>query len=130
LGENHTVGRTLHPLENADKSNKYPTNCIQPYSKISAKESATSDHKNIKVLAIEDPHTSLLDTVESESCSYESGSSVIIDPNKGSVDTQMNGTWQIVKSKKSHHCEITFYLKIQLTILLKQKLQNTQYCKL
>jgi hypothetical protein len=56
--------------------------------------------KNIKAMSIEDPHTALLDTVESESCNYESVSTDTLDPNKGSVDPHMNGTLQVVKSMK------------------------------
>jgi hypothetical protein len=75
---------------------------MQPDGKTPARASARSYHKNIKVLAVGDPHTALLDTVESGSSSYESVSTVKVDSNKGSVDSHMNGTWQVVKSKKSH----------------------------
>jgi hypothetical protein len=75
---------------------------MPPDGKTPAGASATSYHKNIKVTALGDPHTALLDTVESGSSSYESVSTNTVDSNKGSVDSQMNGTWQVVKSKKSH----------------------------
>jgi hypothetical protein len=65
-------------------------------------DSATPYYKNIKVLALKDPHNALLDTVESESCIFESVSTDTVDSNKGSVDCHMNDTWQVVKSKKSH----------------------------
>jgi hypothetical protein len=35
-------------------------------------------------------------------CNYESVSTDTVDSNKGSADPRMNGTWQVVKSSKSH----------------------------
>jgi hypothetical protein len=75
---------------------------MQPDGKTPAGASATSYHKNIKVPELGDPHTALLDTVESGSSSYESVSTDTVDSSKGSVDSHMNVTWQVVKSKKSH----------------------------
>jgi hypothetical protein len=103
LGEILPVIKKLQPYEIADKISKHPDKYTQPDGKTPDGASATSFHKNIKVLALGDPHTAFLDTVESESCNYESVSNDTVDSNKGSVDSHMNGTWQVVKSKKSHH---------------------------
>jgi hypothetical protein len=73
---------------------------LQPDGKTPAGASAMSYHKNVKVLALGDPHTALLKTVVSGSSSYASVSTETIDSNKGSVDPHMSGTWQFVKSKK------------------------------
>jgi hypothetical protein len=102
LGENTPVVKKLHPCETADKISPIPDKGMQPDGKTPAGTSATSNHKNIKVLALGDPHTALLDTVESGSSSYESVSTNTVESNKGSVDPHINGTWQVVKSKKSH----------------------------
>jgi hypothetical protein len=92
----------LKLFENADKISQNPDKCTQPDGKTPAGVSATSYHKNIKVLALRDPHIALLDTVESESCNYESVSTDTVDTNKGSVDPHMKGTWKAVKLKVSH----------------------------
>jgi hypothetical protein len=102
LGENPPVPKKLHPFEISDKIRQNPAEGMQPDGKIPAGASVTSYQKNIKVLALGDPHTALLDTVESGSSSYESVSTDTVDSNKGSVDPHTNGTWQVVKSKKSH----------------------------
>jgi hypothetical protein len=56
------------------------------------KTHATSYHKNIKVLALGDPHTALLDNVELGYSNYESVSTNIGEFIKGSVDLHMSGT--------------------------------------
>jgi hypothetical protein len=75
---------------------------MQPDGKTPAGAYATSYQKNIKVMEFGNPHTALLDTVEAGSSSYESVSTDTVVSKKGSVDPHMNGTWQVVKSKKSH----------------------------
>jgi hypothetical protein len=102
LDENPPVVKKLHQCENADKISHNPDKGMQPDGKTPSGASATSYHKNIKVLTLGDPHTSLLDTVESGSSKYESVSTDTVDSNKGYVDPHMNGTGQVVKSKKSH----------------------------
>jgi hypothetical protein len=102
LGEIPPLLKKLHLLENAEKISQNPDKGMQPDGKTPVGASATSYHKNIKVLALGNRHTALLDTVESASSSYESVSTDTVDSNKGSVDLHMNGTWQVVKSKKSH----------------------------
>jgi hypothetical protein len=102
FGENPPVTKKLQPFEMMIKSANIRTNAHSQVAQHLLVH-ATSYHKNIKVLALGDPHTALLDTVESESCNYESESTDTVDSSKGSVDPHMNGTWQAVKSEKSHH---------------------------
>jgi hypothetical protein len=102
LSEIPPILKKLHPNENADKTTQNLDKGMQPDGKTLAGASAMSYHKKIKVPALEDPHTALLDTVESGSSSYDSVSTDAVDSNKGSVDSHMNGTWKVVKSKKSH----------------------------
>jgi hypothetical protein len=67
LGEIPPVLKKLPPCENADKISQNPDKGMQPDGKTPAGASATSYQKNIKVLPLGDPHTALLDTVESGS---------------------------------------------------------------
>jgi hypothetical protein len=82
LGANTPVLKTLHQFENADEISQIPDKGMQPDGKTPAGASATSYQKNNKVLALGDPHTALLDTVESGSSSYESVSTDTVTPTK------------------------------------------------
>jgi hypothetical protein len=82
LGGNPLVLKELHKFENADKTGQNLAKGMPPDGKTPARASATSYHKNNKVLALRDPHTALLDTVESRSFCYESVSTDIVDSNK------------------------------------------------
>jgi hypothetical protein len=103
VGKIPPVVEKLHLFENAVKINKHPGKCTEPDGKSPTGASATSYHRSIKVLALRELHTALIDTVESESCIYEeSVSTDTVDANNGSVYSHMNGTWKLVKSMKSH----------------------------
>jgi hypothetical protein len=82
LGEIPPVIKKLHLFESADKISKPPGKCTQPDDKTHAGVSATSYHKNIKVLALGEPLSAILDTIKSESCIYESVSTDMVDSNK------------------------------------------------
>jgi hypothetical protein len=81
LGEIPPVLKKLLLFENDDKISQNPDKGMQPDGKTPAGASAMSYHKNIKVLALGDPHTALLDTVETGSSSYESVSTDTVDSN-------------------------------------------------
>jgi hypothetical protein len=99
LGKIPSVLKKLHSFEIADKLSQHPGEGMQPDGKKPAGASATSYHMNINVLALR----TLLDTaVYSGSSNYKSVSTDTVDSNKGHIDPQMSGIWQVVKSKKSH----------------------------
>jgi hypothetical protein len=103
LGGNPLVLRKIHSFETADKISQNPDKGMQPDGKTPVGAFATLYHKNIKVLVLGDPHTSLLDTIKSGSSSFESVSTYKVDSYKGSVDSHISDTWQVVKSKNTHH---------------------------
>jgi hypothetical protein len=69
----------LHPLENHDKMQQNPDKYRQPVDRSPAQASSKSFNTNITVRSLDDPHTSLLETFESESCNYVSVSTDAVE---------------------------------------------------
>ena len=76
----------------------YKTNC----GKQRDKPLTAPRHKDIIHTVLDVPVTSLLTSDESVSCVKDPDPTNGVESHKGTVDSYTDGTWQIVKSKKSH----------------------------
>ena len=88
LVANGPVVQKLHTKQNCGKQRDKPLTAPR--------------HKDIIHTVLDVPVTSLLTSDESVSCVKDPDPTNGVESHKGTVDSYTDGTWQIVKSKKSH----------------------------